>query len=134
MDFSYGDGIPLKAGGFLGGLTEADIVAIIGGLKVENIEPHDRDLDDGYDTDHIESKTSSNKTSSSKKHKKEKSLIVEDSSDSSEDSMESDDEIIEKQKDTVGELNKKMQEITGGGNVLQILVSLIPTVFPKSYL
>lgn len=125
-DLDYGDGIPLIAGGFLKGITEADIVAIIGGLG-DNIEEADRDLE-GYDTDKIESKNPARKI---------KSLIKADtdsSSESSESESDNDDMPLEKPKDSAKELDKKMEKITGGGNVLHILVSLIPTVFPKSYI
>ena len=116
----YGDGIPLIAGGFLKGITEADIIAIIGGLG-DNIEEVDRDLD-GYDTDKIAEHKKPIKTE--KKH----SVLDGDTSESE---SESDDGYSsENLKGPVKELDKK----AGGGNVLQILVSLIPNVFPKSYM
>ena len=129
----YGDEMPVLAGGFLGGMTDKDIAKIIGGLG-ENIEPVDKDLDEkGYDTDEIEHRKEE------KKHKhKNKVLILDNlssSDSSSNEELEDDDElIIDKPSDPVKELEKRMQRITGGGNVLQTLIALIPTIFPKSYM
>lgn len=114
----YGDNMPLLAGDLLGKITEDDIKNIIGGLK-DNIEPVDEDLleeiktpenenENENDTDEIELKTYKNKIN-----------ILDNLSDS--------DGIIE-------DLNQTSEPKIGGGNVLQILVSLIPTVFPKSYM
>lgn len=123
----YTDGMPILASKFLGGLTETDIISIIGGLK-DNIEPADKDLlednDHGYDTDEIEKK------SIEKTHKKKKNKIIKldnlSESSSLESSSEEEAELITNQ---LAAPNK-----VGGGNVLQILASLIPTVFPKSYM
>ncbi len=115
LDFQYNDNLPPIAGGFLKPLTFDDIKAIIGGLG-EDIEEADKDLDEGYDTDKLE--TSHKKEKEKEKEKEEKSLIIDNNNDSD---SETEELIVEKPK-------------RGGGNVLQILVSLIPTVFPKSYM
>jgi len=135
-DFTwYGSDMPVLAGGFLGGMTDKDIAQIIGGLK-ENIEPADKDLDEkGYDTDEIEHRKEG------KKHNKKNKIVVLDNLSSSDSSSseepqndEEDDLITEKLIDPVQELEKRMKRITGGGDVLQTLVTLIPTIFPKSYM
>ena len=134
MDFDYAEGLPILAGGFLSDLKDGDLEKIIGGLG-ENIEPTDKDLDEkGYDTDEIE------KRKEEKIHKKRNKIIVIDNldSDSSDDSDElastKDDDIgLIKIIDPVKELEKRMAKVSGGGNVLQILVNLIPEIFPKSY-
>ena len=152
----YTDGMPILASKFLGGLTETDIVSIIGGLK-DNIEPADQDLledkdhDHGYDTDEIEKKT----IKKVHKNKKKKIVILDNLSDSSNlDSSSSEEEvelIVDQGPPVVNNHqgllrptpvvnNRQFVEPAeqspkvGGGNVLQILVSLIPTVFPKSYM
>ena len=125
----YTDGMPILASKFLGGLTETDIVNIIGGLK-DNIEPTDQDLledndhDHGYDTDEIEKKT----IKKVHKNKKKRIVILDNLSDSSSPESSSTEEEIE----FVAPVEQSQK--VGGGNVLQILVSLIPTVFPKSYM
>ena len=156
----YTDGMPILASKFLGGLTETDIVSIIGGLK-DNIEPADQDLledkdhDHGYDTDEIEKKT----IKKVHKNKKKKIVILDNLSDSSSPDSSSSEEEVELIVDQVllsptpvvnnhqGLLSPtpvvnnhqfvapaEQSPKVGGGNVLQILVSLIPTVFPKSYM
>lgn len=134
MDFDYAEGLPILAGGFLTDLKDGDLEKIIGGLG-ENIEPTDKDLDEkGYDTDEIE------KRKEEKTHKKRNKIIIIDNLDldSSDDSDEltstKDDDIgLIKIIDPVKELEKRMAKVSGGGNVLQILVNLIPEIFPKSY-
>jgi hypothetical protein len=143
----YTDGMPILASKFLGGLTETDIVSIIGGLK-DNIEPADQDLledkdhDHGYDTDEIEKKT----IKKVHKNKKKKIVILDNLSDSSSPDSSSSEEEVELIVDQ-GLLRPtpvvnnhqfvipaEQSSKVGGGNVLQILVSLIPSVFPKSYM
>lgn len=143
----YTDGMPILASKFLGGLTETDIVSIIGGLK-DNIEPADQDLlednDHGYDTDEIEKKTI--KKVHKNKNKKGKIVVLGGLSGSSSPDSSSSEEEVELIVDQ-GLLSPtpvvnnhqfvapaEQSPKVGGGNVLQILVSLIPTVFPKSYM
>ena len=133
----YTDGMPILASKFLGGLTETDIVSIIGGLK-DNIEPADQDLledkdhDHGYDTDEIEKKT----IKKVHKNKKKKIVILDNLSDSSNLDSSSSEEEVELIVDQIllSTTPAEQSPKVGGGNVLQILVSLIPTVFPKSYM
>lgn len=134
MESEYGDGLPILAGGFLSELKDGDLEKIIGGLG-ENIEPSDKDLDEkGYDTDEIE------KRKEEKKYKKRNKIIILDNLSS--DSSDNDDDLAQTSDDDIGlikiidpvkELEKRMAKVSGGGNVLQILVNLIPEIFPKSY-
>lgn len=86
----------------------------LGGLTLNDIEEiigglgdgiEENDKDLGYDTDQLE---------------------TDDAQDSS--------LITEEETSPVKKLTTSTKKINGGGNVLQILASLIPTVFPKSYM
>lgn len=156
MDIYYTYDLPETAAGFLGGISGGDIEEIIGGLDDYDIEGNDNDLlnNDRTNTPDLENKRHTNKNSTNESNldtesnlvpetEQQESIIVEYAEDKQptsdiivdenlmadrdsdhEESSDSDNDFIVVAKDNV----------KGGGNVLQILISLIPSVFPKSYM
>lgn len=114
----YYDYIPAKlpstAGGFINEITGGMLKDIIMNLHVDGDsdsvgdEILDNEHDSDYDTDKLESKSDSEPAP-----KLDLDLDLIDSDD---------EELI------------VTHPVKGGGNVLEILVKLIPTVFPKSYM
>lgn len=117
----YYDYIPAKlpstAGGFINEITGGMLKDIIMNLHVDGDsdsvgdEILDNERDSDYDTDKLESKSDSDIIDYEPASKLDLDLIDSD-----------DEELI------------VTHPVKGGGNVLEILVKLIPTVFPKSYM
>jgi hypothetical protein len=129
--FDYYDYVPEKlpntAGGFIDTITGGMLKDIIMNLHVDSDsdsigdEILKNDHDSAYDTDKLENKADLINSDDEELIDTE---IPENKLDLSKlDLIDSDDEELI--------IN---QPIKGGGNVLEILVNLIPTVFPKSYM
>ena len=137
-DVIYG-GLPSTAGGFISEITGGMLAEIIMNLHTDDEADAvgTEILESNYDTDKIESighthiHQHKSPMHSPVQHSKNKDVVDEELIESEDELIESEDELIE---ETPASDKQKDKMIKGGGNVLEILVSLIPTVFPKAYM